>query len=73
MASIFESTAKVAIREMIANHAKESKFGYILSREAAQALTNDLLDLLHTSRNLKTAGDKMLAGGLMGSEPVKKR
>jgi len=67
VAGMFETATKIAIGEIIAKHAKESKFGHILTRESLQELTSDLFDLLLTSRNLKTAGDRMLQGGVPAS------
>jgi hypothetical protein len=64
MASMFESTTRVAIEEMIVKNAKESKFGYILSKDNMSDLINDFYDLLQTSRNLKTAGDRILKQGM---------
>ena len=58
--SMFESVTRVAIEEIIAKHSEESKFGYILSKDALKELTDDFFDLLMTSRNLKSAGDRFL-------------
>ena len=60
MASMFESVTRVAIAEIITKHAKESKFGYILTKDCLNLLTNDIFDLLLTSRNLKSAGDRFI-------------
>ena len=59
----FETAAKAAIEELIQTHAQASKFGYVLTHEGCQDLVRDLFDLLATSRSLKAAGDRMLAGG----------
>lgn len=67
MASMFESATRVAIEEIVSKHAKPSKFGLILSNESAQDLTNDIYDLLMTSRNLKSAGDRLIQAGFAPS------
>ena len=63
MAGPFEGVARAAIQELIETHAQASKFGYVLTHEGFQDLTNDLYNLLVTSRSLKAAGDRMLQGG----------
>lgn len=63
MAGPFEAAAKAAIAELIQTHAQASKFGYVLTHEGCQDLVRDLYELLATSRSLKAAGDRMLAGG----------
>ena len=63
MRGTFESVTRVAIEEIIKSHAQASKFGYVLSENGFQDLTNDIFELLLTSRTLKTAGDRMIAGG----------
>ncbi len=67
MAGPFEGATRAAIEELIQAHAQTSKFGYILSHDGFQDLANDLYDLLVTSRTLKAAGDRFLAGGGLGS------
>jgi hypothetical protein len=62
MRGTFESVTRVAIEEIIKSHAQASKFGYVLSENGFQDLTNDIFELLLTSRTLKTAGDRMIAG-----------
>jgi len=62
MRGTFESVTRVAIEEIIKSHAQASKFGFVLSENGFQELTNDLFDLLLTSRTLKSAGDRMIAG-----------
>ncbi len=62
--SMFENVTKVAIEEMIIGRSQASKFGYILTKENARDLVDDIFNLLLTSRNLKAAGDKMLQGGV---------
>jgi hypothetical protein len=63
MAGPFEHVARVAIAEIIQNHAKESKFGYLLTKESFKSLCDDLHTLLMTSRNLKSAGDRFIQSG----------
>jgi hypothetical protein len=67
MASMFESATRVAIEEILSKHAKQSKFGLILTTESARDLTNDIYDLLMTSRNLKSAGDRLIKAGFAPS------
>jgi hypothetical protein len=62
MANVFETATKVAIREILENHAKPGKFGYFLSEDALNLVTAELFDLVETSRSLKSAGDKFLSG-----------
>lgn len=61
MAGAFESVTRVAIAEIIRNRAQESKFGWVLSGDDFERLVDDLLELLKTSRDLKSAGDRFLA------------
>lgn len=63
MAGAFEVATRAAIEELIQMHAQPSKFGYILTHEGARSLTDSIYDLLLTSRSLKSAGDKFMAGG----------
>lgn len=65
MAGAFEVATRSAIREIIVDAVQESKFGYVMSHEALQQISDQLFDLFITSRNLKAAGDRMLAQGLM--------
>jgi hypothetical protein len=62
MAGLFETVTRVAIEEILRNHAQPSKFGLLVTPEAFQELTDDLLNLLVTSRELKAAGDRMVGG-----------
>lgn len=68
MAGVFEGATRVAIEEIIKSHLKESKFGYVLTKESLEELKEDVLEFFLTSRNLKTAGDRYLAG----QAPIKK-
>lgn len=63
MAGAFEIATRSAIREIILATVHESKFGYVLSHENLEALNSQLFDLFVTSRNLKAAGDRMIAQG----------
>jgi len=63
MAGAFEIATKSAIREIILNSAQESRFGFVLSADSLDEINNQLFDLILTSRNLKAAGDRMLAQG----------
>lgn len=62
----FELATKIAIKEIIENHTTASKFGAFLSEEATADLISEIYDLIVMSRNLKSAGDKIIAGN-MGS------
>jgi len=63
MAGAFEGAARAAIQELIQTHAQASKFGYVLTHDGVEDLTNSLYDLLVTSRTLKAAGDRFLHAG----------
>jgi hypothetical protein len=65
MAGAFEVATRSAIREIIVDAVQESKFGYVMSHEALQQISDQLFDLFITSRNLKAAGDRMIAQGLV--------
>ena len=62
MRSPFESVTRVAIEELVQQHAKSSKFGYVLTPEGYRDLCEDLYGLFVTSRSLKDAGDRFLRG-----------
>jgi hypothetical protein len=65
MAGAFEIATRSAIQEIILNAVQPSKFGYVLSQEGLQEVSDQLFDLFVTSRNLKSAGDRMIAQGLV--------
>lgn len=67
MASAFEMATRAAIREIISQHVSESKFGYVMTHESMADICEDIYGLLVTSRNLKTAGDRFIAQGGIGS------
>jgi hypothetical protein len=67
MAGVFETATRAAIEEIIQAHAQASKFGFVLTKESFGRLTDDIYDLLVTSRNLKAAGDRFL-----GASPAAK-
>ena len=69
MSKIFETATKVAIREIIENHAKPGKFGYFLSEDGVLGLTSEIYELVVTSRSLKSAGDRMLSGQFAEEKP----
>ena len=64
MSGIFESVTRVAIEEILLNHAKEAKYGYVLPKDSLNELRDEIYNLLVTSRNLKAAGDKLINEGL---------
>jgi hypothetical protein len=61
-----ESVTRLALQEMIAAHANQSRFGYVLSEDGMRDLIDTLYEFFETSRNLKSAGDRML----QNSSPV---
>ena len=61
--SPFQSVTRVAIEEMIRSQGSPSKFGIFLTEDEIQELVANLVRLLETSRNLKSAGDKYLSRG----------
>ena len=63
MAGAFEFATRAAIDELIQTHAQSSKFGFVLTEEGFRDLSDALFDLLVTSRNLKSAGDRLMSGG----------
>ena len=64
MTGIFESITRVAIEEILMSYTRKSKFGYILPEESLSELSDEIVNLVVTSRNLKEAGDKLLAQGV---------
>lgn len=63
MAGTMENITKMALAEMIQNHASASRFGYVLSEDGCSALIDTLYEFFETSRSLKSAGDRMLTQG----------
>jgi hypothetical protein len=63
MAGAFEIATRSAIREIITNLVQPSKFGFVMSHEALDEIGDQIFDLILTSRNLKSAGDRMIAQG----------
>lgn len=63
MKSPFEDATKIALEEIIMEHAEKSKFGYFMTRESIVDLTEELFKLFKTSRSLKAAGDRLIHGG----------
>jgi hypothetical protein len=66
MRGAMESVTRLALQEMIAAHANQSRFGYVLSEDGMRDLIDTLYEFFETSRNLKSAGDRML----QNSSPV---
>lgn len=64
MAGPFELATRSAIEEIILDSVQASKFGYVMTQEALQDISDQIFELFMTSRNLKAAGDRMLAQGL---------
>ena len=73
MPSPFESVARVAIDEIIRKHVVASKYGHFLTDDGFCDLSDELFSFLKTSRDLKSAGDRMLAGQLPGNHSPSKR
>jgi len=44
------------------SNVQETKFGYILTKESARDLSDSVFNLFLTSRNLKSAGDRLMNG-----------
>lgn len=63
MRGTMESVTRMALQEMIASHANQSKFGYVLSEDGMRDLIDTLYEFFETSRSLKSAGDRMIQGG----------
>lgn len=64
MAGAFEVATRSAIREIIVDAVQESKFGFVMTHEALQQISDQIFDLMLTSRNLKAAGDRMISQGI---------
>jgi len=69
MAGPFEIATKAALKEMIDKHVQESKFGSFLSPRAQSDLIQDVYDLILTSRQLKSVGDRMLGNAVSDPQP----
>lgn len=65
MAGAFEIATRSAIREIITGVVQPSKFGYVMTHEALEEIGEQIFDLIVTSRNLKAAGDRMIAQGFV--------
>ncbi len=63
MAGTMENITKMALAEMIQNHATSSRFGFVISDEGYRDLIDTLYEFFETSRSLKSAGDRMLTQG----------
>jgi hypothetical protein len=63
MAGTMENITKMALAEMIQNHATPSRFGFVMSDEGYRDLIDTLYEFFETSRSLKSAGDRMLTQG----------
>ena len=57
--STFQSVARLAIRELITERTKESKFGYFLTEEDLRHVVESLLGFVETSRSVRAAGDRV--------------
>jgi hypothetical protein len=60
MRGAMESVTRMALEEMIVSHANESRFGHVLSQEGMKQLIDTLYEFFETSRNLKSAGDRLM-------------
>jgi hypothetical protein len=60
MRSPFESVTRVAISEILHQHGQQSKYGLVLTDESLRDIVDEIFTLLLTSRNLKSAGDRIL-------------
>ena len=73
MESPFEAATKAALEDLIQKHAKRSKWGYVMTDEGLEELSQELLNFVLTSRNLKAAGDRFLSGGMGEGLPAARR
>ena len=62
MPNPFNDVAKVALDEIVRKHMTDSKYGYFVTEESLESMVQELLDFLRTSRQLKSAGDKIFGG-----------
>ncbi len=70
MAGAFEIATRSAIREIIMNSVQTSKFGYVMTEEGLDDISEQIFALLLTSRNLKAAGDRLLTQGVPTAKPM---
>jgi hypothetical protein len=63
MAGIFEATARHAIAEIVRTHTQESKYGYVIPKEAFEGLCEEIFRFFKASRDLKDRGDRLLMSG----------
>lgn len=73
MTSTFESVARVAIKEIITSKANESRFGFVMTHDDLHEICDELYNLLVTSRNLKSAGDRFMGTDLSASSKNNRR
>ena len=63
MRGAMENVTRMALEEMIVGHANESRFGHVLSQDGLRQLVDTLYEFFETSRNLKSAGDRLMGLG----------
>ena len=63
MRGAMESVTRMALEEMIIGHSNESRFGHVLSQEGLRQLVDTLYEFFETSRNPKSAGDRLMGQG----------
>lgn len=71
MSSVFENATRAALEEIIQDRLHESRHGYVLTKDGYGMLVDDIYRFFKASRNLKEAGDRLLAnmadGGLQAN------
>jgi hypothetical protein len=63
MRGAMESVTRMALEEMIVGHSNESRFGHVISQDGMRQLVDTLYEFFETSRNLKSAGDRLIGQG----------
>lgn len=64
MTQIFRTASKEAIREIIADNAQESRFGYLVTEMQLEAICERVVDLFETAINLRTGMQERLGPAL---------
>lgn len=59
----FDEVTRVAISEILMSYMQETRFGFVITPESFEELTDELKGFFMTSRNLKNAGDRLLTQG----------
>ncbi len=62
MQHMFENVTKMALEEIVLKHAKEGKFGYLLTNESFAEMIEHLNEFFMASRAMKSRGDQVMHG-----------